>query len=115
MSDSPKIENKLSHSMRAEDGIPEVTDPVACAEFQAHLPELMDGNSPNIAGHPHVKSCANCAALVRDLESIAEAARELLPVYDPSPDLWSQIQTAMLEEKPAGDDGSNAAGKKPRQ
>jgi hypothetical protein len=39
-----------------------------------------------------------CKALVRDLESIAQAARELLPVYDPSPDLWSQISTAMKQE-----------------
>jgi hypothetical protein len=92
MSDSPAKEIKRE--------IPEVADPVACAEFQKHLPELLGEGSPNIEGHPHIKSCPNCAALVRDLESIAEAARELLPVYDPSPDLWSQIQTAMKQDAP---------------
>jgi len=88
--------------------VPPSVDPAACAEFQKHLPELMDGDSPNIATDPHVMGCANCAALVRDLESIAQAARELLPVYDPSPDLWSQIQTAIKQEMPATDEGKKS-------
>jgi hypothetical protein len=75
-----------------------------CAEFQRTLPALLDEDNPNLADNPHIQTCEKCAALVRDLEAIAQAARELLPTYDPSPNLWNQIQSAMvtggLEENP---------------
>lgn len=82
--------------------IPPASDPAACAEFQKHLPELIEGENPNLSAHPHIRGCANCAALVHDLETIAQAARELLPTYEPSPDLWSQIQSAMRSDTTDG-------------
>ena len=40
------------------------------------------------------------AALVRDLEYIASQARLLLPIHDPSPAVWDNIQQALRESKP---------------
>lgn len=65
-----------------------------CAEFQNRLPELFE-SSKNLANEEHLKSCSNCAALVRDLEYIAQQAKLLLPLHDPSPNVWSNIQSAI--------------------
>jgi hypothetical protein len=35
---------------------------------------------------------------VRDLEYIAQQAKLLLPIHDPSPDVWENIQTALKKE-----------------
>jgi hypothetical protein len=90
MTDSPNNGNEAK--------TPASVNSAECAEFQSHLPELLSVEDADIMQDPHVRGCENCTALVRDLESIAQAARELLPVYDPSPDLWSQISTAMKQE-----------------
>lgn len=68
-----------------------------CAEFQAQLPELI-GSGVDASAHPHIRSCELCRALLADLETIAEAARQLLPVVDPPEDLWSQIESAIKNE-----------------
>jgi hypothetical protein len=65
-----------------------------CAEFQAKLPELFE-SGVDVSNDPHVKSCENCAALVRDLEYIASQAKLLLPIHDPSPKVWENIQSAI--------------------
>jgi len=75
---------------------------MTCEEFQAHMPELI-GAGENLSEHPHVQSCALCRALLQDLETIAEAARQLFPVEDPPDRLWDQIQTAIQEDKDGGD------------
>jgi hypothetical protein len=72
---------------------------MTCAEFQEKLPELFESHS-ELADHEHLKSCENCAALVRDLEYIASQARLLLPIHDPSPAVWDNIQQALRQEKP---------------
>ncbi|HEX4067393.1 MAG TPA: hypothetical protein VHZ09_15345 [Acidobacteriaceae bacterium] len=79
--------------MRAPDNI------MTCAEFQETLPELFETQS-ELGDHEHLKTCENCAALVRDLEYIASQARLLLPIHDPSPAVWDNIQQALREEKP---------------
>ena len=76
--------------MRAPDTI------MTCAEFQDALPELFESQS-NLTGHEHLKSCENCAALVRVLEYIASQARLLLPIQDPSPAVWENIQQAIRQ------------------
>jgi hypothetical protein len=76
----------------------ETRDNVMCAEFQAQLPDLI-GSGANISDHEHIQSCATCRALLADLESIAEAARQLFPVVEPPDDLWQQIETAMKNEQ----------------
>ena len=55
---------------------------MTCQEFQALMPELI-GSGENASAHPHMQSCALCRALLADLETIAEAARQLFPVVDP--------------------------------
>lgn len=77
---------------------------MSCAEFQAQLPELI-GSGADAKAHPHIQSCELCRALLADLETIAEAARQLFPVVDPPDDLWSHIESAIKREN-----GDNDAG-----
>jgi hypothetical protein len=74
------------------------TENMSCEEFQSKLPELI-GSGQIDAGHPHLKDCELCQALLADLETIAEAARQLFPVEDPPPKLWEKIETALKNEE----------------
>lgn len=69
---------------------------MTCAEFQEKLPELFEAQA-DLSAQDHLKSCENCAALVRDLEYIAQQARLLLPIHDPSPAVWEHIQKAIRQ------------------
>jgi hypothetical protein len=77
---------------------------MSCAEFQAQLPELI-GSGADASAHPHIQSCELCRALLADLETIAEAARQLLPAAEPPDTLWEQIESAIK-----GEDGSDGVG-----
>ena len=76
-----------------------------CAEFQDQLPQMFatDGDideRPELRAH--LATCTNCSALVRDLEYIADQARLLLePTHDPSPDVWSNIQSKLAKDDKA--------------
>jgi hypothetical protein len=70
---------------------------MSCAEFQAQLAELI-GSGADAAAHPHIQSCKNCRKLLSDLEAIAEAARQLLPVVEPPDELWEHIESAIKSE-----------------
>lgn len=70
---------------------------MTCAEFQESLPELFE-SGVNVSNQEHALGCENCAALVRDLEYIASQAKLLLPIHDPSPAVWENIQTALRTE-----------------
>ena len=70
---------------------------MTCEEFQAHMPDLI-GAGEDASAHPHVQNCALCRALLNDLETIAEAARQLFPVEDPPDRLWEQIESAIKHE-----------------
>jgi hypothetical protein len=77
--------------------------PLTCAEFQEHLPELFAADSEGLTGDPaqleHLQTCENCAALVRDLQYIADQARQLLePTHEPSDDVWEKIQKGLAIE-----------------
>ena len=80
---------------------------MTCADFQERLPELFETKA-DLRTDEHLKTCENCAALVRDLEYIAQQAKLLLPIHDPSPAVWDRISTAMRNEQ-----GSNASESKP--
>lgn len=71
---------------------------MSCEEFQAQLPELI-GSGKIDADHPHLKNCELCKALLADLETIAEAARQLFPVEDPPSKLWDKIEMALKNEE----------------
>jgi hypothetical protein len=68
-----------------------------CAEFQDKLPELFE-SGVNVSRDEHLLGCENCAALVRDLEYIASQAKLLLPIHDPGPGVWDNIQSAIRSE-----------------
>ncbi|HTB97310.1 MAG TPA: hypothetical protein VK716_09905 [Terracidiphilus sp.] len=75
---------------------------MSCQEFQAQLPELV-GSGEDMSKHPHLQSCENCKALLADLQTIADAAKQLLPVEQPKEDLWDRIDAAIrLEEGALG-------------
>jgi hypothetical protein len=70
---------------------------MSCAEFQAHLPELI-ASGENVLDHPHMQSCDLCRALYAELEVIAQAARDLLSTVEPPDDLWENIESAIKGE-----------------
>lgn len=88
----PKLRNKIT---------------MDCADFQERLPEIIEaGKDPN--AEEHVQHCENCAALVRDLEYIAQQARLLLPVHDPAPGVWHNIRSAIERGEESPENGEPA-------
>jgi hypothetical protein len=75
---------------------------LTCAEFQAMLPDLI-GSGEDASAHPHLKNCELCGALLADLETIAEAARQLFPGVEPPDEVWDHIETAIKRDKSDGD------------
>ena len=73
---------------------------MSCTDFQAQLSDLISSGA-TIANDPHLTTCENCRALLRDLETIAEAARQLFPIEEPPDALWQQIETAIGQDKTA--------------
>jgi hypothetical protein len=69
-----------------------------CQEFQEHLADLI-ASGEDVSKNPHLQTCANCRALLADLETIAEAARQLFPIEQPKEDLWDRIELAIKREE----------------
>lgn len=65
-----------------------------CADFQSRLPDMI-GAGEDLSQHPHIMSCELCRALLADLETIAEAARQLFPAVEPPDALWENIESAI--------------------
>jgi hypothetical protein len=82
-------------------------------EFENYLPDLFATGNGKVSQDPRLQKflAANpdCAALVRDLETIAETARSLFePVGDPSDKVWSNIQNKLREESALASDPDEA-------
>jgi len=76
---------------------------MTCAEFQQALPFIIDGGG-DAKYEQHLKECTICADLVSDLRYIAEQAKLLVPMEDPSPRVWTGIERSLTREglvKPA--------------
>lgn len=78
------------------------------AEFEQVLPELFMAGG-KVSEDPRLSRFLaenpDCAALVKDLETIAETARSLFePVHEPSDAVWSNI-ASKLRSEPEDDDG----------
>ena len=71
--------------------------PMSCAEFQERLPELFESGE-DLKNDFHLATCATCNSLVEDLQYIAQQAKLLLPIHDPSPEVWNNIQSALKRE-----------------
>jgi hypothetical protein len=81
---------------------------LTCAAFQAQLPDLI-ASGEDVSTHPHLQNCELCPALLADLETIAEAARQLFPIVEPPDNLWEQIESAIKSEN--GSSVSKTAGR----
>jgi hypothetical protein len=68
-----------------------------CQEFQEVLPYIIERGG-NAEQEEHLRTCRSCAELVQELNYIAEQARLLLPMYDPSPRVWTGIEHALHRE-----------------
>jgi hypothetical protein len=66
-----------------------------CATFQSSMPRRI-GAGEDLQTDPHMLTCERCSSLVRELEYIAEAARQLIPIEEePRDELWTNIQMAI--------------------
>jgi hypothetical protein len=68
-----------------------------CAQFQKDLPEIIEGGGTE-EQRKHLASCPICADLVQDLRYIAEQAKLLVPMEDPSPRVWDGIEKSLKQE-----------------
>ena len=76
----------------------ETLSKLSCETFQARLPDLI-GSGVQMSDHPHFRSCDLCRALLSDLDTIAQAARQLFPIEDPPDSLWANIKSAIVREE----------------
>ena len=68
---------------------------MSCEEFQSQLAELV-GSGADVLNHPHILTCQNnCLRLYEDLQTIADAAKQLFPDQQPEDDLWERIESAI--------------------
>jgi hypothetical protein len=77
---------------------------MTCAEFQRVLPYIVETGG-DAEQEAHLKSCHVCSDLVADLRYIADAAKLLVPMEDPSPRVWEDIERTLQKEglvRPAG-------------
>lgn len=67
-----------------------------CSQFEAELEAYMEGDArPFIVSHAH--DCAPCGAMLADLQSIREAARNL-PMEEPSRVVWANVRARLEAE-----------------
>lgn len=70
---------------------------MTCAEFQKVLPYIIDGGGSE-EEQQHLANCHVCSDLVADLRYIAEFAKLLVPMQDPSPRVWNGIEKELARE-----------------
>jgi predicted anti-sigma-YlaC factor YlaD len=68
-----------------------------CAEFQRDLPLIIDAGGTE-EQEEHLSTCDVCRDLVNDLRYIADQAKLLVPMLDPSPKVWDGIEEKLKRE-----------------
>ncbi len=73
------------------------------ASFEEQLPDLFASAEGKLSNDPRLAeffaSNPDCAALVRDFETIAETAKSLFePTHEPSDAVWSSIASKLKTE-----------------
>jgi len=68
-----------------------------CQQFQKVLPYIIESGG-NQEEEGHLRSCAACAEVVQDLRYIADQAKLLLPMHDPNPRVWNNIEQSLHHE-----------------
>ncbi len=74
---------------------------MTCSDVEQALPELLDGEKNGAFPtevENHLQSCVACSGLFSDLESIADAARELVASEEPPPRVWARIALELRSE-----------------
>jgi hypothetical protein len=80
-----------------------------CAQFQASMADRISAGE-DLQDHPHMQTCERCSALVSELESIADAVRQLMPLdLEPGDDLWSKIESKLALEGDADAEGDSTS------
>ncbi len=90
---------------------PENFDNMTPYEFEARLPDLFATGGGRVSQDPRfvnfLKKNPDCAALVSDLETIADTARKLFePTQEPSDSVWANI-ASKLKDQPKSLDEPN--------
>jgi hypothetical protein len=67
-----------------------------CVQLQDSLAEIENGSRAD--QRAHLRTCAECAALVAELNLIASSAIELRAAAEPSPRVWNSIEIALRQE-----------------
>jgi hypothetical protein len=79
-------------------------DTMTPADFEKYLPDFFANGDGHVSTDPRLQTFLSknpdCAALVRDLEIIAEHAKSLFPTTEPSDAVWSNIQSKLKKEDP---------------
>lgn len=80
------------------------------ADFEQYLPEFFANGSGKVSTDPRLQRFLadnpDCAALVKDLETIAEYAGSLFdPVEEPSDTVWAGIQAKLQDDPIASEIG----------
>ncbi|HEY6305844.1 MAG TPA: hypothetical protein VI488_05205 [Candidatus Angelobacter sp.] len=65
-----------------------------CQQFQEVLPYIIESGG-NADEEGHLRTCPACAELVEDLQYIAQQAKLMLPMHDPSPRVWAGIEDSL--------------------
>jgi hypothetical protein len=83
-------------------------DTMTPADFEKYLPEIF-ANGGRVSTDPRLQTFLSnnpdCAALVRDLEAIADQARSLFDLTEqPSDAVWTGIQNKLKLQGQEGDD-----------
>jgi hypothetical protein len=68
-----------------------------CQQFQETLPFIIESGGGG-EDDSHLRECESCASLVQDLRYIAEQAKLLLPMHDPNPRVWRNIEQSLQRE-----------------
>jgi hypothetical protein len=78
-------------------------DTMTPADFESVLPEIFANGDGHVSDDPRLqtflKKYPDCAALVRDLETIAEHAKSLFTPAEPSDDVWLKLQDKLKLEQ----------------
>jgi len=70
---------------------------MSCEEFQSQLSDLV-GSGADVENHYHIQECEICRELYEQLQTIAQAAKQLFPDQEPEDKLWERIESAIKDE-----------------
>jgi hypothetical protein len=83
-------------------------DTMTPADFEKYLPDFFANGDGHVSTDPRLQTFLSnnpdCAALVRDLEAIADQARSLFAPAEPSDAVWTGIQDKLKHQGPEDDD-----------